>query len=164
MITTKIAIPKKAFIDKITAQKAKVVRKKMTEIADAASDFAMTYIISHTKRQPSTGRLARAMKRAIRYDRKTFVVGVGDKARLPPYWYVVNYGTLFGSTRKYVPPASAGAFSGTGVPIKGGSGERFTEVQGQYYIKPGKPIEPMRYIEATKAYIKNRWKSRIRQK
>jgi hypothetical protein len=108
------------------------------------------------KRDGSTGTLARSITSESGQQGDTYFIGIGDKSKLPPYWYVVNYGKLFTSGKPYVPfygkYAPLGSFGGDR-PVKGGSGKRFI-FDGKYAMSAKKAIMPMNYIENTVMWLR----------
>ena len=78
--------------------------------------------------------------------------GVGDIDFLnqnAKYWYWINYGVA--QSGRTTPPISRGAFkSGNPSPSSAGGNSRWGQSSnGQYMIKPSKPIEAHNYIQKT---------------
>jgi hypothetical protein len=140
------------------------VNNRMLSLGDATVIHLQKTISSSAKRG-STGALGKAIKRYEGDTGTLHWVGIGKYDELPRYWHVVNYGTRFGSTSPYVPPANLGFFPGHTAPNAGkrpsgnAKGEAWTHTGSgsDFFMKPSKPIRPMNYIETTLAYIASIW-------
>ena len=88
-----------------------------------------------------------------------YIVGIGQIGKLPPYWYVVNYGNYSPPSHgKHVP---LGSFGGS-PPVAGQAGGMWEVGKGSWtflddFIGPKKPITPMNYIETTAMWIASIW-------
>jgi hypothetical protein len=118
-------------------------------------------IETSTLRHPSTGRLSKS----IRTHKTSTGYGVGKITDLPPYWYVQNYGAKV-SGGKFIPGGGKkvrGDFAGNapdgqfaGQP--GGAGEKMNH-PGKFVVQASHPIEPKRYIEKTKNWLRQNIKN-----
>lgn len=100
------------------------------------------------KREGSTGKLANGFFALPITDGW----GVGDIDFLNQnvkYWYWQNFGVA--QTGRTTPPISRGRFnSGNPRPVKEGGNSRWNQSSnGEFLIKPNKPIEAKNYIQAT---------------
>lgn len=138
-----------AGVDEITKDLQALAREidpVLKRFANKTAKQMKSYI--KPRRTPSTGNLARSIKVYKKREGKGIVsYAVGDPSEMPIYWYVVNYGG-------YTPPASRGYFGNGSRPRGGVMNQRFTHVASNKYsyIKPNKPIRPMRFIEKTEAW------------
>lgn len=145
------------------------INQAMDELGQDAADYMAQIIMSSTKRQPSTDRLAKSIYKTTTYGTVQSVTGVADKKFLPPYWYVINYGrkqdgTPFIPGRGEIVP---GSFDGEGPDsayrgIPGGGGVRFgKDGRRNTAVKATHPVEPMNYIEQTQMWLDTQWKQYI---
>lgn len=145
------------------------ITQAMSDLGDMTATMMASFVMTSTKRQPATGRLADAITKQIKPGIDVSAVGIGEKTKLPPYWFVVNYGVkLDGSP--FIPGDGAtipGTFDGNppdsayrGIP--GGGGERFgKDARRKSAVKATVPIEPMNYIEKTQTWLDVQWKQYI---
>jgi hypothetical protein len=153
-------------------KKVKAIQQAQDELGQDAADYMAQIIMSSTKREPSTGRLAKSIYKTTTFSDVQSITGVGDKKMLPPYWYVVNYGAKQDGT-PFIPGAGQivpGHFDGEGpdpayAGVPGGAGIRF--IKGgriKTAVKATHPIEPMNYIEQTKAWMDVQWKQYVQSR
>lgn len=120
--------------------------RQIEAIARRTEEVIKQKIDERIKRDGSTGKLANSFTTV----QITDGWGVGDIAFLnkqAPYWFWQNYGVA--QSGRKVPPSSKGAFkSGNPRPVSGGRGSRWGS-DGNFFIKPKKPIEAKNYIQAT---------------
>lgn len=145
------------------------IKQGMSELGDMAATMMASFIMTSTKRQPSTGALADAITKQVIPGVDISAVGIAEKTKLPPYWYVMNYGAKLDGT-PFIPGGGAvvpGSFEGerpdpTYRGIPGGAGIRFgKDGRRKIAIKATNPVEPMNYIEQTQAWLDMNWKQYI---
>ena len=127
---------------------ARLSERQIREMALETTRVIQAKIKERIERDGSTGNLA---------DSFTTVKipngwGTGDIDFLnqnAKYWYWQNFGVA--QSGRTTPPSSRGAFtSGNPAPSSGGGNSRWGQSSnGQYMIKPTKPIEAKNYIQAT---------------
>lgn len=137
------------------------IQSQVEELGVYLNNYLITYIYTHTKREPVSHTLGNAFVEGYSkiggFGKATVGFGIGNIATLnaqSPYWYVLNYGvkvtgerfipgggqyrpTMFGNT-----PADPN--------LRGRGYQRATSVQrilGQESIPS--PIRPINYIQAT---------------
>ena len=148
------------------------INQGMNELGDMAVTMMASFIMTSTKRQPATGRLANSITKQVKFGTDISAVGIAEKAKLPLYWFVINYGAkLDGSL--FIPGGGAivpGSFDGerpdsTYAGIPGGAGERFRkDARRNMAIKATIPVEPMNYIEKTQSWLDMNWKQYIQSR
>lgn len=148
------------------------IQQGMSDLGDVAVTMMASFIMTSTKRQPATGRLADSITKQVKIGTDVSAVGIAEKSKLPPYWYVMNYGAkLDGSP--FIPGDGAivpGSFDGErpnpdykGIP--GGAGARFRkDGRRNIAVKATIPVEPMNYIEQTQAWMDMNWKQYIQSR
>lgn len=111
-------------------------------------------IVDKTRRADSTNTLADSIDYEIERDDTSFALRIGNISKLPKYWYVVNYGMMFGTNEPYYPVYYGDGFlpnlTKPDPQFAGGIGtERFLgNEDGKYLLKSKVPITPMNYIES----------------
>lgn len=137
---------KSDFANSQTAFILRLSDKQLEAIARKTEQVIKEKITERIERDGSTGNLANSFTTV----KITGGWGVGDIDFLnkqAPYWYWQNFGTA--QSGRKVPPSSKGAFkSGNPRPTSGASGSRWGS-NGNFFIKPKKPITAKNYIQAT---------------
>lgn len=118
------------------------VRNNLIILAQQTRDTMRNTINSSAKNSQGD------LEKAIDVEVIDNVIGIGNISMLPPYWWVLNYGTLFGTSIKYVPGRKA---TNPTVPkfIPGYWANNefiYTPHMGKGMI-PKNPITPINYIE-----------------
>jgi hypothetical protein len=114
---------------------------KVADLGELTALRMQEIIKSSIKRAGSTGRLENSIDSTVLNSTGGVEVGIGDTARMPIYWEVINDGG-------YIPPANLGYFGEGKPPISGGNGEQWTHTgsKNDFLMVPRKPIEPVNYI------------------
>lgn len=131
-------------------------QNKAFQLKGVIAKYGRDYINNNRKRSGGTGNLSKnikANKGSATSGAGEISWGVGDINKLmqrAPYYYVCNFGKTV-SGQPYVPNNGApvpGSFGGN--PPRGNSSnsEHFDYKNGNYMMKPRKPIRPMNYISA----------------
>lgn len=169
MINIQIDIFPNQISDRILYQavgdEIKKVVKRVDSLARQTKSVMQQIINSSVRRKPNTGNLANSIDIVTPIIRKNskgiieeYITGVGDIQKLnieAPYWYVVNYGVLFGTSIPYVPPSPPlGSFGGNAPDsnLKGSGTQRWSG--GNYFMKPSSPIRPMNFISNTLQWLR----------
>ena len=138
-IKTNFAKSQTAFILRLSDRQLQAIARK-TELV------IKDKINESVERDGSTGNLANSFTTV----KISGGYGVGDIDLLnkqAPYWFWQNFGVAQSGRR--IPPGSKGAFqSGNPRPTSGAGGSRWGS-NGQFFIKPKKPIQAKNYISAT---------------
>lgn len=155
-ISTKIEIKGNHSIEQLIDKGlTKPLKRNILDLSIITQRVLRTAIKSGARRS-YTGKLAKAITvEIVENSRSRYEVGIGNISILnsiAPYWYVVNYGKRFDTGVPYVPPAFRGSFAGN-PPVSNDGGKYSTGMEkaimdGQFSIKPKKPIRPLRYIQA----------------
>ena len=136
---------------------------------DRAVNYMANIITTSTKRQPSTGKLANAIKKYTTAG-DMFEMGIGRVGDLPEYWHVVNYGMTM-SGEPFIPGRGQkvrGSF-GWARPdsayagVAGGEGVRYKTGKG-FAVQAKSVIEPMNYLEKTWTWFDMEWPNYIKSK
>jgi hypothetical protein len=166
------------FSDILASMESQLSWEQVDEIAQGAVDAMADKLDKSIKRSGSTENLRNNLTVSlVQQGNGNFTIGIGDRELLNkncPYWYVLNYGFMYGSKRPYIPNygrGTKGRFEGDPwEPVKGykagkGSlGQHWNSVHSEFggwynktsFMKPKKAIEPVNYIEAGEKYITKR--------
>lgn len=126
-------------------------------LGEIIRNYMQAYINTHRHRRGGTGRLAKSITFKGLTGAGFVSWGIGNISRLPAYWYVINYGKMvtggefIPARGKFVP----GSFEGNRPisSLKGGV-QRFNYKDGSGFgMKPGIPVRPINYIQATRAKL-----------
>jgi hypothetical protein len=148
------------------------INQAMSDLGDTATYMMASFVMTSTKRQPATGNLANSITKRVTIGVNTSLVGIAEKSRLPPYWYVMNYGMKTDGS-PFIPGGGAvvpGSFDGERpdpayAGVAGGAGARFgKDGRRNMAIKATIPVEPMNYIEQTQAWLDMNWKQYIQSR
>ena len=130
------------------------VQGSLVESSDRVVDYIRGYINQNSRRH--TGYLAESIEATlVGAGAHELFIGIGEIARLPKYWQIINYGgfttaaeggwTIVGGFDGDTPPDPN--LKGTGV----GGGKWSSD--GMWAMKPRTEIWGKHYIEADKAYM-----------
>jgi hypothetical protein len=140
-------------------QKAEELKSNLLALGVQARDLMRSSIAAGVHRK-GHGKLENSIDVEVTTDTMgNFVVGVGNIANLPPYWYVLNYGVRWDTGEPYIPPATHGYFNGNQPPyaeLVGRGSDEFTHNAGGYLMEPRTPIRPINYIEIAENLVKLR--------
>ena len=144
--------------------KGLISEEEIQSIADGAVSAMRSKLNSSITRQPNTDNLSDLLSVDYVKNNKGFSFRIGDTDKLndeetgAPYWYVINYGHMYGGG-EYIPPKRIGSFYGSpSEPTAGAGGQLWqTGIAGlndkMYFMNPQKPIAGKHYIEAGVNYI-----------
>jgi hypothetical protein len=113
---------------------------RLVELGELTAERMGEIIQESIKRPPAEGILEKSIQSEILNSTGGVMIGIGRVINLPPYWEVLNDGG-------YLPPSTVGYFGEGNPPIKGASGEKWTDDSSQYPMTPKKLTEPVKYIE-----------------
>jgi len=125
------------------------------EVSESILSYLQNYINSHAKRKENSGLLARSINLIRLHGPAEVGFLIGEIAKLPPYWRIINYG---GMTTATLQGWTIQGYFGSGNPpdsSKSGSGvgnERWHSQWGTFAMQPKTAIKPMNYIEAVELF------------
>lgn len=157
-------------IDSTITKDWKKFQANAFEMGKKLRRYMQTYINTHRHRTGGTGNLAETINFDFKLTLGSIFWGIGDVEELnkyASYWYVVNYGTYYGSNERFIPGKKKGGApkfvpgrfgAGAGNPpnsaMKGKGTESFTyNPNGGSGMFPG-PIRPINYIQASQSKFK----------
>jgi len=157
----------KTIIDETIGKDWKRFQANAFEMGKKLRRYMQTYINSHRHRSGGKGALAEAINFDYKLTTGSIFWGIGEVEELnarAKYWYVVNYGTYYGSSERFIPGKKKGGApkfvpgrfgAGFGHPpnssLKGNGTESFTKnSEWNSGMFPG-VIRPINYIEASKS-------------
>lgn len=151
-VTTEVQIKRHHTINQLVQNDIEIPLKTNILAVSRLTRTVMRKAIQNNAHRHTTGKLAKHINVEQSDTPDTFFVGVGNIDLLnsvAKYWYVVNYGKRFDTGVPYIPPAFSGSFGGNAPDssLAGIGSDRATK-DGQFSIKPKKPIRPLRYIQA----------------
>lgn len=116
------------------------LQAKLAELGEITAERMREIIQASIKRPPAEGTLEKSIQSEILNSTGGVMIGIGRVIDLPPYWEVLNDGG-------YLPPPAVGYFGEENPPIRGASGEKWTDDPSKYSMVPKKLTEPVKYVE-----------------
>jgi len=133
------------------AQAEVLLLVKSEELARQAGYYMAQRVRAMTKRKGATGELADALENSVKVrmsSKSNFTITVGNKADLPEYWAMINYGGYVKTNNgRLYGFWSDNAEGKSDRAKKGGVGEgEFIFAPGGHIMTPRKPIKGFQYI------------------
>ena len=156
----------------VVERASSIVKKALMPLAiDLKEDMAKG--AEKTRRKPNDGTLAGAIRKSkisIYMSKGDMIVSIirhSDMLKAgAPYWYVANYGTLFGTNIKYIPPSIPGQFNDRSRPNSSninGSTRFNPSSNGPDLIQPLRAVRPLHYIEGAFSKLGNKLRRKIKE-